>query len=45
MVPQFVTLYSLENGMWVLGLFVLVCVILIGAVIGMMFSGGDKKDS
>lgn len=45
MVTQFVTLYSLDNGIMMLGIFGLVCIVLVIAVLGMVFSGGDKKDS
>lgn len=41
---QFVPLYSLDNGVLMLGIFGVVCLILIVAVVGMMFSGGRKGE-
>ncbi|MCB9205579.1 MAG: hypothetical protein H6603_11425 [Flavobacteriales bacterium] len=45
MLNLFVPLYNLDNGVFVIGLFVLVCVLLIGVVLAMVFSGGDKGKS
>jgi hypothetical protein len=45
MITQFVTLYSLDNGIMMLGIFGLVCVILVVAVVAMVFSGDGKKNS
>lgn len=43
MVQQFITLYNWNNGVFMLGVFVLVCIVLIGAVITMIFGGKSKQ--
>jgi hypothetical protein len=43
MLPQFVTLYNLDNGVFVIGIFILVCIVLAGGVIAMIFGGDSKK--
>jgi hypothetical protein len=43
MLKQFVILYNYDNGVLMLGIFVLVCIILILGVVGMIMGGESKK--
>lgn len=45
MIQNFITLYNWNNGVFMMGIFVLVCVVLVGALVAMMFGGKTKKDS
>jgi hypothetical protein len=38
-----IPLVSWENGIWMIGLFALVVIVLVGAVLALMNSGSDKK--
>jgi hypothetical protein len=43
MVEQFITPYNLNNGVFMIGVFVLFCIVLAGLVLAMVL-GGDKED-
>lgn len=46
MLQQFIPLYNLDNGVFMIGVFVLVCIILIVGVTAMVFGGEEiKKDN
>ena len=45
MLQQFIPLYNLDNGVFMIGVFALVCIVLIGGVAAMVFGGEEfKKD-
>lgn len=43
MVQHFITLYNWDNGVFMIGIFVLVCLGLVAALLMMMFGGKTKK--